>query len=125
MKIALCNKVKLGFIGGSYAKPPMNNPIYDQWIRCDSMVVSWLLNSVDPSFVGAFIYANTTKELWNELTERFGQSNGPLLYKVHKEVSELYLQDDSVVCVAVYYIKMKKLWDELTDLSEMLEVDVN
>jgi len=53
------------------------------------MVVSWLLNSIDPSLSSAFIYANSAKELWNELVERFGQSNGPLLYKVQKEVEDL------------------------------------
>jgi len=63
VKIALRTKVKLSFIDGSYSKPDANNPLYDQWIRCDSMVVSWLLNSIDPSLLGPFIYGNTIKEL--------------------------------------------------------------
>jgi len=88
VKIALRTKVKLGFIDGTCSKPGLNSPFYDQWIRCDSMVVSWLLNSIDSSLSGAFIYANSAKELWNELVERFGQSNGPLLYKVQKEIED-------------------------------------
>ena len=50
------------------------------------------------------------------MTERFCQSNGPLLYKVQKEIAELYQGNDSV---AVYYTKMKKLCEELAGLSEI------
>jgi len=86
------------------------------------MVVSWLLNSIDPSLYGAFIYENYAKELWNELIERFGQSNGPFLYMIQKEISKLYQGNDSV---AVYYTKPKKLWDELADLSEIPNYNCN
>ena len=80
------------------------------------MVVSWLLNSISPDLADAFLFANSTKELWNELSERFGQSNGPLLYQLQKEISYLYQGNDSV---AVYFTKLKKLWDEVSDLSEV------
>jgi len=122
VKIALRTKVKLGFIDGTCSKPSLTSPLYDQWIRCDSMVVSWLLNSIDPSLSGAFIYANSAKELWNELVERFGQSNGPLLYKIQKEIADLHQGNDSI---AVYYTKLKRLWDELADLSEILVCTCN
>jgi len=122
MKIALHTKANLGFIDGSFERPSLDSPVYDQWNRCDNMVVSWLLNSINPSLLGVFIYANSAKELWCELPERFGQSNGPLLYKVHKEASELCQGNDSMV---VYYTKMKKLWDELADLSEIPDCGCN
>ena len=79
-------------------------------------VVSWLLNSIAPKLTDAFLYANSARELSDELTERFGQSNGSLLYQIQKEIEDLYQGNDSV---AVYYTKLKKLWDELADLSEV------
>uniref|UniRef100_A0A7C8YQ79 Retrotransposon Copia-like N-terminal domain-containing protein n=1 Tax=Opuntia streptacantha TaxID=393608 RepID=A0A7C8YQ79_OPUST len=115
VKIALRTKVKLGFIDGSCAMPDPASATYSQWIKCDYMVVSWLLNSIAPELADAFLYANSARELWDELTERFGQSNGPLLYQIQKEIEDLYQSNDSV---AVYYTKLKKLWDELADLSE-------
>ena len=89
---------------------------YEQWIRCNSMIVSWLLNSIVPELPKAFLYTGSALELWTELTERFGQNNGPLLYQVQKDISVLYQGNDSV---AVYYTKLKKLWAELDDLSEI------
>ena len=39
-----------------------------------------------------------------------------MLYQLEKELSELYQENDSV---AMYYSKMKRLWDELDDMSEV------
>lgn len=47
---------------------------------------------------------------------RFGKSNGPLLYKVQKEVEDCYQGNDTV---AVYYSKLKRLSDHLADLIEI------
>ena len=87
MKIALKTKTKLGFINGSCARPEVNSHHYNQWIRCDNMVVSWLLNSMVNDLAEAFLYVNSAAQLWEELTERFGQSNGPLLYQLEKDIS--------------------------------------
>ena len=60
------------------------------------MVVSWLLNSMVTDLVEAFLYVNSALQLWEELTDHFGQSNGPLLYQLEKEISELYQGNDTV-----------------------------
>ena len=80
------------------------------------MVVSWLLNSMMPELSEAFLYVNSARALWNELAERFGESNGPLLYQLEKEITDLHQGSDSV---AVYYAKLKRLWDEITDMSNI------
>ena len=118
VKIALKTKEKVGFIDGSCPMPDPALHTYHQWIRVDNMVVSWLLNSIIPELADAFLYASSAYELWNELTERFGQSNGPLLYQIQKEIDDLYQSNDSM---AVYYTKLKKLWDKL---SVMLEIEI-
>ena len=116
VKIALRTKGKLGFLDGACARPAANFAQINQWIRCDSMVLSWLLNSMIPELAEAFLYVDSTQELWSELMERFGDTNGPLLYQLEKEISELYQGNDSVV---VYYTKLKKLWEDLSDFSEV------
>ena len=74
------------------------------------MVLSWLLNSIVPKLSDAFPYANSIKKLWQELREILGYSNGPLLFQIKKEIAELQQGADGV---AIYYTKLKKLWDEL------------
>jgi len=116
VKIALRTKGKLGFLDGTCAKPGQSSPKLDQWMKCDSMVVSWLLNSMVPELSEAFLYVNSAQELWDELTEKFGESNGPLLFHLEKEISELYQGGDPV---AVYYTKLKRLWDEISDMLDI------
>ena len=62
-----------------------------------------------PDLSEGFLYVNSAQESWSELTERFNESNGPLPYQLEKEIFELYQGNDSI---AVYYTKLKKLWDE-------------
>jgi len=59
VKIALRTRTKLTFIDGSCKKPPPTSLNYEQWIRCDSMVVSWLLNSIVPELSEAFLYTSS------------------------------------------------------------------
>ena len=83
-------------------------------IRYDSMVLNWLLNSIDPSLSRAFICANC----YRIVIERFSQSNGPLLYKVQKEILKLYQGNDSVVVFDAFE-SLLQLWYKLVDLSKI------
>ncbi|KAJ0084201.1 hypothetical protein Patl1_29939 [Pistacia atlantica] len=98
--IALGAKQKLGFINGKIYRSEQDSDSFELWSRFDYMIRSWLLNSVSSDIVGAFLYASTAKELWNELKEHYGESNGPLIYERNETISK-------------YYTKLKKLWDEL------------
>jgi len=62
VQIALTRN-KLGFIDGTCRKPDSSSLIYEQCIRCDSMVVSWLLNSIVPELYEAFLYIGSALEL--------------------------------------------------------------
>lgn len=42
--IALSSKNKLVFVDGSCLKPDDSSPYLQQWIRCNNMVISWILN---------------------------------------------------------------------------------
>lgn len=86
-------------------------------MRADSMVSSWILNSILKELVEAFLYANTAKDLWFELKERFGESNKPLVYQLKREINSF---TQCTVIIAVYFTKLKKLWDKLGALNLMI-----
>ncbi|XP_056690800.1 uncharacterized protein [Spinacia oleracea] len=77
------------------------------------MVVSWILSSMNSELADDFGYIDNDVELWKELTERFGQSNGPLIYQLKKEIDNLNQENLTIV---TYYGKLKKLWDEMQNL---------
>ena len=60
---------------------------YDQWIRIDCMVRSWILNSISKEIVETFICTNIARDLWPVLGERFEEYNGHLMYQLQREIN--------------------------------------
>nr|GEW70503.1 hypothetical protein [Tanacetum cinerariifolium] len=114
IKMALGAKLKLEFIDGSSPKPAVIHNDYQRWVRCDYMDTCWILNSMVAELSESFLYAQFTSDLWKELEARYGQSNGPLIYHVERELSKV-TQGNSTV--AAYFNKLKKFWDELHSLN--------
>ncbi|KAL0430657.1 UNVERIFIED_CONTAM: hypothetical protein Sradi_0691700 [Sesamum radiatum] len=111
VKRALRAKMKLGFIDGTSVKPDTNDPHFEQWIRIDSMVTTWILNSISKDIVEAFMYAKSSRTLWLDLEQRFGECNGPQLYQLQREICSMTQGNSS------YFTNMKKLWDEMAELN--------
>lgn len=71
MKIAQRAKVKLDFVDGSIKKPARNSTDFSNWERADSMVMTWIINAIDPNMHGSISHASTTCEIWIDLEEIF------------------------------------------------------
>ncbi|KAF7807042.1 uncharacterized protein G2W53_039203 [Senna tora] len=70
VKTTLEAKKKVGFIDGSI-KPPKDLEEYAEWKLVDSMIKSWIMNSVQDQIADTFVFALTSKDLWDVLEERF------------------------------------------------------
>ncbi|XP_049364164.1 uncharacterized protein LOC125828893 [Solanum verrucosum] len=104
--IALLAKNKLSFIDGTCKIPDLDSSEYQPWSRCNDMVTSWLLNSLSKDIADSVIYSKTARDLYIDLEQRFGQSNGAKLFHLQKELSDLVQANSDV---AGYYTKMKRL----------------
>lgn len=67
------------------------------------------LNSISKKITWGFIYVASAKSLWDELGQRFGESNGSVIYQFK---CELITSIQGNQCVVIYYNKHNKLWDE-------------
>ncbi|KAK9750465.1 hypothetical protein RND81_02G199300 [Saponaria officinalis] len=94
--MALSSKNKLGFVTGKTAMPSANSSKFQQWIRCDSMVRCWLINSMIPAIKDVFMMCKNAKQIWTEVQERYGQSNGPLLFQLKKDLRNISQENDSI-----------------------------
>ncbi|KAL0448192.1 UNVERIFIED_CONTAM: Retrovirus-related Pol polyprotein from transposon RE2 [Sesamum latifolium] len=110
VKVALTAKMKLSFIYGTYPKPTENSDECKQWIRTDSMVMSWIQNSISKDIAKAFSYAKSARSLWLQLESRFGQANRPMIYNLQREITSISQGNMDVVS---YFTKITMLWDEL------------
>ncbi|XP_019237807.1 PREDICTED: uncharacterized protein LOC109217959 [Nicotiana attenuata] len=111
---SLSVKNKVGFITGKCQKLVIGYVTFDQWERCDDMVTSWILNSLSKDLADNLQYVNDAKELWQELEDRYDQTNGAKLYQLQKKINDL---SQGTLDITGYYTKIKKLWEELNALN--------
>lgn len=81
--------MKLGFIDGTSAKPSANDPHSEQWIRVDSMVTTWILNSISKDIVEAFMYTKSSRKVCLDLEQRYDECNGPQFYQLQREICSM------------------------------------
>ncbi|XP_016470676.2 uncharacterized protein LOC107792926 [Nicotiana tabacum] len=111
MLLGLSCKNKLGMIKGTIPKPRHTSPDFEAWIRCNDMVVAWILNGLDKKIRETVMYTKSAEKLWKEIERRFGQASGIKIYQIRKEISSI---SQGSSCIASYFNRIKKLWDELS-----------
>ncbi|GJT81300.1 putative RNA-directed DNA polymerase [Tanacetum coccineum] len=62
MKIALTGKNKFGFVDGTCVKPVTSHVLAQQWERCNSIVLGWILSSLSPDLCLGQVYSQIAFE---------------------------------------------------------------
>lgn len=109
---------KLGFVNGSLEKPNPSSEEFDSWDITNSMIVSWIYSSLDKSLQGSLTYIDDARRMWLELKEHYSQGNAQWIHELKKEICRLEQGGDFL---AVYYTKLKALWDELDEYVDVYE----
>lgn len=114
MLTSLEAKNKLGFIDGSIPQPHESDPYFKIWCRCNSMVKSWLMNSVNKKIYTSILYFKYAVDIWKDLHVRFHKSNLPRLYKLRHQL--LSLRQGSMD-LSSYHTQTQALWEELSSFQ--------
>lgn len=91
MRRALGGKMKYEFVDGTI--PPVTDsfdPSFRAWNRCNILIHSWILNSVDPSISQSIVFMENAMDVWNDLKERFAQGD---LVRISELMQEIYVQE--------------------------------
>ncbi|XP_019167830.1 PREDICTED: uncharacterized protein LOC109163537 [Ipomoea nil] len=116
MRDALFAKNKMGFVDGSLSTPTPDSPYLQQWMHCNAMVKGWLKSAMDKDMRNSVRYANTARDIWEDLEERFGKGSAPRAFEIRRAVVLLQQEKASV---SSYYTKLKSLWDETMAISPL------
>ena len=112
MHIALISKNKEQFIDGTFPKPPKNDPMLAQWIRCNNMVLAWFHRSVSESIAKSILSISTASGVWSDLKNRFSQGD---IFRISDIQKELYRFRQGNLDVSDYFTGLRVYWDELED----------
>jgi hypothetical protein len=120
MTVALRSKNKIQFINGSLPRPNDEDRDSLAWDRCNTMLMSWLNNSVEPEIAQSVLWMENASEIWKELKDRFYQGDVFRISDLQEEICTLKQGDSSV---SSYYTKLKKLWQELDNFRPIPHCD--
>ncbi|MCH79614.1 retrovirus-related pol polyprotein from transposon TNT 1-94 [Trifolium medium] len=110
MMKAVIMKNKLRFLDGSCPMPDQFDPTHEPWIRCNNLVLSWLMNSVIPTISQSLVYTDMASQAWNDLKARFSRADRVRVSSLQRKMYAL-CQDSS--SVTAFFTKLKGLWQEL------------
>jgi len=108
---------KWGFIEGTAAMPNTASPEIEDWWIVQSMLISWIMNTIGPSLRTTVTYTDTAKGLWDDLKERFSVINRPRIQQLTIDLTDCKQQGMTIVA---YYSKLKTLWDDLAIYEPLL-----
>jgi len=74
------------------------------------MLVSWVLNTVEPTLRSSISYRENVQDLWEDIKERFSFVNGPRIQQLKSDLAGCM---QGRMMVVTYYGKLKTLCEEL------------
>ncbi|CAL1413574.1 unnamed protein product [Linum trigynum] len=110
----LKTKHKMGFVDGSLPRPAIHDPQFHLWDGCNTVVLTWILNSLNKDIRRSVMRHDNAKVLWDELRRRFGQLNANRLINLEDEIHKCKQGTQSIT---QYYTQIKSLWDEYTEYN--------
>jgi len=116
VRVSLRARRKWGFVDGTHEKPGDDEPEFEDWWTVQSMIVSWILNTIEPTLRSTVAYVEDAQTLWKEIEERFSVANGPRIQQLKAELANC--KQDGMTMVN-YYGKLKTLWDELGNYEQI------
>ncbi|XP_012847972.1 PREDICTED: uncharacterized protein LOC105967929 [Erythranthe guttata] len=112
VRTSLRAKKKYGFVDGTIERPTDDSPDIEDWWSVNSMLVSWIFNTIEPTLRSTISYMEDVKDLWEEIKQRFSVSNGPRVQQIRSDLANCKQNGQSIV---TYYGRLKSLWDELNN----------
>ncbi|KAJ0818040.1 putative RNA-directed DNA polymerase [Helianthus annuus] len=116
MKLALEAKNKFGFIDGKCKKNTEDDVLSSQWDRCNSVVLSWLLNSVSEELYLGQVFSKLASEVWTDLKETYDKVDGSIVYDLYKKINCITQNGSSV---SEYYHKLNTMWKQFDAVLQL------
>ncbi|XP_074314831.1 uncharacterized protein LOC141651000 [Silene latifolia] len=113
IRLALKARRKFGFVDGTIAKPTEN---LDDWSTVHSMIVSWIMNTIEPSLRTTISYYEDAALLWKDLQDRFCVVNG-IRVSARNGLSECKQRKNE--SIAHYFGRLKIIWDDIANHEQL------
>ncbi|KAJ1401609.1 Gag-polypeptide of LTR copia-type [Sesbania bispinosa] len=111
VKIFLQGKGKEGYITGDSKSPKKGDPNLNKWQLENSLVMSWLLNTMTNEIGENFMYYDTAKKMWDAVKETYSNvDNTSAVFEIKSILHYLRQGDFSVT---EYFNTLSRHWQQL------------
>jgi len=97
---------KFGFIDGSIKKPMDDLMDLEDWWTINSLLVSWIRNTIESSLRSTISHVEIAQDLWNDIRDRFSLVNELRIQQIKSNLAECRQKEMGIVN---YYGKLKQL----------------
>jgi hypothetical protein len=115
LRTALRARKKFGFVDGPIKRPEDESADLEDWWTNNSLLVSWIMNTIEPSLRSTISHMEVAQDLWEDIKERFSVANGPRVQQLKAELADCKQKGLTIVA---YFGKLKKLWEELANYEQ-------
>ena len=116
VKLAIDGKGRLGYLTGEVKQPKVGDEGYTIWRSENSLVMAWLLNSMEASIAKPHMFLKTAKEVWDSVRETYSdRENASQVFELK---TKLWQSRKVGRDVTTYYNEMVALWQELDQYNE-------
>ncbi|XP_071902564.1 uncharacterized protein [Coffea arabica] len=112
IRTALRAKKKFGFIDGTIAQSDEDSDELEDWWTVNSMLISWMMNTIEPTVRSTLTHREIAKDLWEDIKECLSVTDGARVQQLKTELANCKHQGLSLMS---YYAKLKRLWEELAN----------
>ncbi|XP_062001270.1 uncharacterized protein LOC133718447 [Rosa rugosa] len=109
--LALGGRSKLSFINNKSKIPDASSSEYESWLSNDQLVMSWLLNSMEPKLAEIFSYSESSRHLWDAVKDMYGNlNNAARVFQLKNDLAGIQQGNLSFV---QHLGNLKAQWNEL------------
>ena len=102
---------KSGYLTGEKKETAPEDPTYSTWDAENSMVMTWLVNSMEEDLSSNYMCYHTAKELWGNVNQMYSDlGNQSQVYELTMKLEEIRQGEGSVT---KYFNSLKSLWQDL------------
>ena len=81
---------KIGYLTGDKPAPTTEDPAYTTWDAENSMVMTWLVNSMEEEISSNYLCYSTAKELWDNVNQMYSDlGNQSQVYELTLKLGDI------------------------------------
>ncbi|KAK3007413.1 hypothetical protein RJ639_014792 [Escallonia herrerae] len=111
VKLAIDGRGKLGHFTEDVRQPAASNPSLSSWRFENSLIITWLINSMEPTIGKTYLFLHTAKDVWEAVRETYSDvENSSQIFDLK---TKLWKSKQGEREVTIYYNEIVSLWQEL------------